>query len=118
MPKQDRCSKMRRSKLETYVDILSVLSQRGPLKLTHIMYKANINCSILNEHLDFLIKQELIQKRTIEKERIVFSITPRGAIVLKYFQELTQALPIIEKPRRQITPLFYKHTNGPSKLTH
>ena len=30
---------MRRSKLEMYVDILKVLGQRGPLKLTHIMYK-------------------------------------------------------------------------------
>jgi hypothetical protein len=29
---------MRRSKLEMYVDILKVLVQRSPLKLTHIMY--------------------------------------------------------------------------------
>ena len=35
---------MRRSKLEMYVAILKVLSQRGPLKLTHVMYKANVNC--------------------------------------------------------------------------
>ncbi len=38
---------MRRSKLEMYVDILKVLAQRGPLKLTHVMYKANVNCSVL-----------------------------------------------------------------------
>jgi predicted transcriptional regulator len=48
---------MRRSKLEMYIDILKVLAQRGPLKLTHIMYKANVNCSVLKEYLDFLIRE-------------------------------------------------------------
>jgi len=98
---------MRRSKLEMYVAILNVLAHRGPLKLTHIMYKANVNCSILNEYLDFLIKQGLVEKRTIEKERIVFAVTKRGTIVLKYFHELTQVLPIIEETRRQTAPLLY-----------
>jgi predicted transcriptional regulator len=51
---------MRRSKLEMYVDILKVLAHRGPLKLTHVMYKANVNCSVLKEYLDFLIKQNLV----------------------------------------------------------
>jgi predicted transcriptional regulator len=101
--------KMRRSKLEMYIDILSVLAQRGSMKLTHIMYKANVNCSILNEYLDFLIKQELVEKRTIQKERIVFTVTQRGITVLKYFKELTKALPIIEETRNQTnrTPLLY-----------
>ncbi len=114
--KMERCSKMRRSKLEMHIDVLNVLGQRGPLKLTHIMYKANINCNILNEHIDFLIKQELIEKRIVEKERIVFAITQRGIIVLKYFRELTQALPIIEDPRRQTTPLRPQRSNCLSKL--
>ena len=92
-------SKMRRSKLEMYIDILKVLAHRGPLKLTHIMYKANVNCSILNEYLDFLIKQELVEKQIIEKEHIVFAITPRGKNVLKYFRELPQELPIIAETR-------------------
>ena len=98
---------MRRSKLETHVAILSVLALTGPLKLTHIMYKANVNCSILNEYLDFLIKQGLVEKRTIEKEHIVFAISQRGKNILKYFHELTQALPIKEEPRRQTAPLLY-----------
>jgi predicted transcriptional regulator len=107
---------MRRSKLEMYIDILNVLGQKEPLKLTHIMYKANINCSILNEQLDFLIKQSLIEKRIIEKERIVFTITQRGINVLKYFRELIQALPIIEEPRSQTTPIIHLQTNRRLKL--
>jgi predicted transcriptional regulator len=96
-----RISKVRRSKLEMYVDILSVLSQRGPLKLTHVMYKANVNCSVLKEYLDFLIKQSLVEERTVGKRRVVFAVTQRGITVLKYFKELKQVLPIVEEARSQ-----------------
>ena len=100
---------MRRSKLEMYIAILSVLAHRGPLKLTHIMYKANVNCSVLRENLDFLIKQKLIEERIIGKERTVFEVTQNGITVLNYFKELTKALPIIEETRSQtnrIPPLY------------
>ena len=90
---------MRRSKLEMYIAILRVLAHRGPLKLTHIMYKANVNCSVLKEYLDFLIKQNLVEERTVGKSRLVFAITQRGIIVLKYFKELEQVLLIMEEPR-------------------
>jgi len=93
---------MRRSKLEMYVDILQVLSRRGPLKLTHVMYKANVNCKVLKEYLDFLIKQNLIEERIVGKSRTVFAITPRGITVLKYFRELKQVLPIVEEARNGI----------------
>ena len=92
---------MRRSKLEMYVDILKVLSRRGPLKLTHIMYKANLNCSVLKEYLDFLIKQGLVDERIVGKGRVVFAVTQRGITVLKYFRELCVVLPIIEEARNQ-----------------
>lgn len=97
---------MRRSKLEMHVDILSVLSHRGPLKLTHIMYKANVNCSVLSEYLDFLIQKELVEERSIRKNRTVYAITQRGITVLKYFGELKRVLPIAEEDQRQVPPLF------------
>ena len=97
---------MRRSKLEMYVDILTVLAHRGPLKLTHVMYKANVNCSVLKEYLDFLMKQGLVEERTVGKARVVFAITQRGITVLKYFRELKQVLPIVEEARSQI-PIPY-----------
>jgi predicted transcriptional regulator len=90
---------MRRSKLEICIDVLKVLAHRGPLKLTHIMYKANVNCSVLKEYLEFLIKQNLVEERIDSKQRVVYAITQRGITMLKYFRELTQALPIIEESR-------------------
>src|SRR4030065_2953115 len=97
---------MRRSKLEMYVDILKVLAQRGPLKLTHVMYKANVNCSVLIECLEFLLKQGLVEERTLKKSRTVYAVTQQGLTVLKSFRELTQALPCIEESKRQ-APLFF-----------
>ncbi len=98
---------MRRSKLEMYVDILSVLSQRGPLKLTHIMYKANVNCSVLNEYLDFLLKQQLVEERAAKKNRTLYAITQRGITVLKAFRELKQALPIEATEEERARPALF-----------
>ncbi|UCE16038.1 MAG: hypothetical protein JSV12_09365, partial [Candidatus Bathyarchaeota archaeon] len=91
---------MRRSKLEMYVAILKVMAHNGPMKLTHIMYKANINCSVLKQYLDFLIQQNLIEEQVLHKKRnktrVVFTVTERGRTVLKYFRELNSALQITE----------------------
>ena len=92
---------MRRSKLELHLDILRVLASHGPLKLTHVMYKANVNCTALKQYLEFLIQQNLIEKQTLLKRRrkikIVYTITERGLIVLKHFRELNSVLQIDEE---------------------
>jgi predicted transcriptional regulator len=85
-----------------YIDILKVLAHRGPLKLTHIMYKANVNCSVLKEYLDFLIQQSLVEERAAGKQRIVYAVTQRGITVLKYFRELKLVLPIVEEARNRV----------------
>jgi len=66
------------------------------------MYKANVNCSVLKEYLDFLMKQGLVEERTIGKRRVVYAITQRGITVLKYFRELKQVLPIVEEARNRM----------------
>ncbi len=99
---------MRRSKLEMYIDILKVLARHGPLKLTHIMYKANINCSVLKQYLDFLTEQNLVEEKSLGKKRIVYSITDRGRTVLKYFRELRTVLPLVEEEAHtRLPPSLY-----------
>jgi len=93
----------RRSKLEIYVDILRVLARHGPLKLTHIMYKSNVNCSVLKQFLDFLSQQNLIEETVVRKkkgQRIDYVITERGRIALKHFREMTKALQTGEEAQR------------------
>jgi predicted transcriptional regulator len=98
---------MRRSKMEMHLDILRTLAQKGPLKLTHIMYKANVNCCVLKEFLDFLTKQNLIEEKTLRKERIVYKITEKGLTVLKYFRELQIMLPVLDEDKVSIPPILY-----------
>ena len=98
---------MRRSKMEMYLDILKTLAQKGPLKLTHVMYKANVNCCVLKEYLDFLIQQGLVKEKILRKERIVYEITEKGYSVLKYFRELQIMLPVYEGDKAKIPPMLY-----------
>ena len=98
---------MRRSKLELHLDILKALARHsGPLKLTHIMYKTNVNCDTLKQYLDFLIQHNLVEEQTLRKKRVVYTITERGLTVLKYFREVNKALTIIEEAQK-IPALLY-----------
>lgn len=88
---------MRRSKLEIYFEILQVLAFGGPLKLTHIMYKGNINCGILKRNLNYLVKKDLVEERSVENQRVVFAITHKGRALVTTFKELLQLLPLTDK---------------------
>lgn len=88
---------MRRSQLEMHVDILEVLAQEGPLKLTHVMSKAYVNCNVLKECLNFLTNQGLVEEKIIGRERKFYAITQLGVTVLKQIRELKEALPTVEE---------------------
>ena len=91
---------MRRSKMEMYIDIVKVMAQHGPMKLTHIMYKANVNCSVLKGTLDFLIEQNLVEEQITVKKRnktkVRYAVTEKGRVVLKYFSKVDEALQLTE----------------------
>jgi predicted transcriptional regulator len=91
---------MRRSRLEVHLDILLVLARGTPLKLTHIMQKADLNCNVLKECLLFLVSQGLVEKRVTAKHHSVFefyALTKKGLSVLGYFREINQILPVLEQ---------------------
>ena len=94
---------MRRSQLEMHLKILEILDHVGPLKLTHVMNEANVNCSMLKECLDFLTRQGLVEEKIIGEGRKVYAITQLGLKVLEQFRELKEMLPIAEDPARYST---------------
>jgi predicted transcriptional regulator len=100
---------MRRSKLEMAIDILKILAQKGPLKLTHIMYKTNVNCDVLNRYLVFLMKHGLIKVHNVGRSRHVYAITGLGLTLLKSWREVKQLLPAIVG-KEDVLPLFYRNT--------
>lgn len=89
--------------MEMYIDILKVMAQNGSMKLTHIMYKANVNCSVLKQNLEFLMQQNLVEEQNIPKKRnrikIRYSITEKGRTVIRYFNEVNVALQITEESK-------------------
>ncbi len=100
---------MRRSKMEMHMSIIKTLAQKGPLKLTHIMYKANVNCSVLKQNLDFLLDQNLIEEQIKQKKRnkikIRYAITEKGKTVIKYFNEVNIALQLTDS--KKIPAILY-----------
>ena len=81
------------------VDILQALSRHGPLKLTHIMYKANANCSVLKQNLQLLAHCHLVENATLDKS-MVYSITDKGKTALKNFRAIDNALQITEESQK------------------
>lgn len=82
----------RRSKLQTYCDLLQVISNR-PSKPTHIMYQSNLSWKVLHEHLDLLYQQGLIQLPG-ELGRSQYSLTQKGMALLNRYLTIEQDLNI------------------------
>jgi predicted transcriptional regulator len=90
---------MRRSTFEVQIGILNALAQYGPLKLTHIIYNANLNCNSLKQLLDQLISHGLVEEQKLGKKRKLYSITEKGQRVLEYTRKLDNSLPLMESIR-------------------
>jgi predicted transcriptional regulator len=86
---------MRRSKLQMYVEVLDALVFYGPMKLTRITYKANMNCSLLKPILNELMKNKLVEERKVKENSIVYVATNAARSTLLRFNELTKILPVV-----------------------
>ncbi len=106
---------MRKSKLELFEEILGALV-REPLGIDDLAYKIDMDCTVLQRHLCFLIKNGLIEERIADRRRS-YAMTERGVAVLKtlnfqkYLQKISntimaiddamETIPIISRPARE-----------------
>jgi predicted transcriptional regulator len=68
----------RRTKVQIYLDILrSVKRAGGGLKKTHIVYKANLTHTRVQQYLDFLIEKEFLEEEN-KDGHIYYKITRKG----------------------------------------
>ena len=83
---------MRRSVFECSLAILEIV--RTPKILTHIMYKTNVNCSVLKPLIEELMQKGLIT--TLEKyrgvSRIHYIISQKGLDVLCTVRKASELL--------------------------
>jgi predicted transcriptional regulator len=86
------------------VAILQALSGSKLLKLTHIMYKANLNANVLKEKLIVLEARGLIKSHKVHKqhlkapgrERTFYGLTSKGLEVLHNYLSVYNALGSVE----------------------
>jgi len=113
---RNRCSKVRRSKLETYEAILEALMKR-PLAIDRIAYETDIAVSILNQRLGFLAENGLVEGRLMPKKTL-YAITERGVAVFKtlnfnkYLEKVSSALSAIDDAMHTL-PLLSKDNDEP-----
>lgn len=97
---------MRRSRLELYEAILEALVMK-PLNLDRLSYKTSIDCTTLNKHLDFLIRNGLVEERIVG-QKMLYAATERGMTVFrtldfqKYVKKISSTLMQIDEAMEAI----------------
>jgi predicted transcriptional regulator len=81
----------RRDKIVIMAEIIN-LAKKGISK-THIMFKANLSFSQLNQYIESLTNADLIEKTAING-KIVYKATPKG---LNFYQSEQQIIALMQK---------------------
>ena len=73
---------MRKSKLETYEDIIGCLAEKA-LTIDSIAFKCGMDCILLQERLDFLLKHNLVDIEISRDNKAFYVLTRRGMAISK-----------------------------------
>lgn len=79
--------KQKRTRLEVIRDILDLLQKNKQVKITHLIYKANLSNNSIKPYIDDLLKNSLIENEVVEGKR-VFRITQKGNEFLQEFNKI------------------------------
>lgn len=80
----------RRGEVQILIDILGI-SLRG-VRVTHLLYKANLSYSTLRKYLLAMSKQGLIVKVCNDDGSVVYCATEKGRLVLDRLKEVNYVL--------------------------
>lgn len=80
----------KRSRIDIISDILlSIQQKKGEIKPTHLMYKANLSHTQMNNYLDELMEKSFIQKIKV-KDKDFITITDKGYMFLQKLKEMKE----------------------------
>ncbi|MBS7646591.1 hypothetical protein KEJ24_01960 [Candidatus Bathyarchaeota archaeon] len=82
----------RRGEVQILIDILTLCSKGVGVKMTHLMYKANLSYSTLHRYLNFALKQDLISKVCKDDGSVVYCITEKGKLLLEKLKDVRYVL--------------------------
>ena len=79
--------KAKRTKLEIIRDLLDTLQKNRKVKITHLIYKANLSNNSIKPYIEDLLKNSLIEQ-FFDCEQRFFRITPKGNEFLMEFNKI------------------------------
>ena len=85
---------MQRSKLKICMEVLCILASDGPMKLTQLTTKVELNKTRLRQHLRLLKNRNLVERQNLGENKIFYVVTERGLQVLKVID------PMIKEARK------------------
>jgi len=109
---------MRKSKLESYEDILGALVEK-PLTIDRIAYETSMDCAVLNQRLDVLIKNGLVEERFSNK-KTRYAVTEKGMAVFKtlnfqkYFEKVANTIRMMDEAVHVI-PIISENSQSKEK---
>jgi predicted transcriptional regulator len=77
----------KRTKIEVIRDILNVLKTNREVKITHIIYKANLSNNSIKPYIDNLLKNKLMIE-VLEADKRFYKITLKGMEFLSEFEKI------------------------------
>ncbi|MEM3697161.1 MAG: winged helix-turn-helix domain-containing protein [Candidatus Bathyarchaeia archaeon] len=80
----------RRGEVQILTDILTLSLKE--VKMTHLMYKANLSYSTLHRYLNVALKRDLIRKVCKDDGSVVYCITEKGRLLLERLKDIKYAL--------------------------
>jgi predicted transcriptional regulator len=104
---------MRRSKLESYEVILGVLIKK-PLSIDRIGYETDMDCSVLKQRLDSLLRNSLVEERE-STGKTLYALTEKGMAVVKtlnfqkYFEKVANTIRLMDEAL-QVLPAISGNT--------
>ncbi|MFA5857071.1 MAG: winged helix-turn-helix domain-containing protein [Candidatus Pacearchaeota archaeon] len=79
--------KQKRTRLEVVRDLLEVLQKNRQVKITHLIYKANLSNNSIKPYLEDLLKNKLMEQYSEEDNRY-FRLTKKGQEFLQEFNKI------------------------------
>lgn len=95
---RDELRMTKRSRLERYIDILRVVNASGPLRRTHILYKANLAWGDLEDSLGRLEDAGALRK-VVSTSGVFFEITDSGKGFMSNFANVKESLEVGLAPK-------------------
>ena len=77
----------KRTRLEVLKDLLEVLQKNKQVKITHLIYKANLSNNSIKPYLEYLLKNNMLEQIIVDEKRM-FKITLKGNEFLQEFNKI------------------------------